>query len=100
MKWSMPRDDVPQTAKQQIVTQELRLTVIWRIDRFHVVDLMIKQHSYSPECFFCDAVKSLLLERFPDGQKLYSIGQLCKLATVSFILERRLVHFSTKTTIF
>jgi hypothetical protein len=49
MKWSVSRDDVPQKVKQQIGTQKFMLTVIWGIDGFHDVDLIIERHNHNTE---------------------------------------------------
>jgi hypothetical protein len=53
--------------KQQIVTQNFMLAVIWGIDGFHVVDLMIEQHSRSTQYFLSYILEPLLLAVFPDG---------------------------------
>jgi hypothetical protein len=48
------------------------LTVIWRFDGFHVVDLMTEQYSYNTQYFLSHVLESLLLAVFPDGRKPHS----------------------------
>jgi histone-lysine N-methyltransferase SETMAR len=48
------------------------LTVIWRINGFHVVDLMTEQHSYNTQYFLSHILETLLLAVFPDGHKPHS----------------------------
>jgi SpoVK/Ycf46/Vps4 family AAA+-type ATPase len=43
VKWSLSREDVSGRVRQQIGTKTLMLTVIWGVDSFHVIDLMIKE---------------------------------------------------------
>jgi hypothetical protein len=71
-KWSASRDDVPQTANQQIGTQKFMLTVIRGIDEFHVVSLVTEQHSYSTQYFLNHTLAPLLLAIFPDGGQRHS----------------------------
>jgi hypothetical protein len=39
-KWGVARDEVPKRVSQTIGTKKIMLTVIWRIDGFHVVDMI------------------------------------------------------------
>jgi hypothetical protein len=71
-KWSVSRDDVPQKVKQQIEAQKFMLTVIWGIDGFHVVGLMIEQHSYNTQYFLSHILEPLLPAVFPDDCKSHS----------------------------
>jgi hypothetical protein len=41
-------------------------TVIWRIDGFHVIDLMTEQHSYNTQYFLSRVLEPLLFAVFPD----------------------------------
>jgi hypothetical protein len=71
-KWSGSRDDVPQNIKQQIGTLKFMFTVIWGIDKFHVVDLTTGQHSYNTQYFLSYILEPLLLAVFPDGRQPHS----------------------------
>jgi hypothetical protein len=71
-KWSILRDDIPQKVKPQIGTQKFVLIVIWGIDGFHVVDLMIVQRSYNTQYFLSHVLEPLLLEVFPDRRRSHS----------------------------
>jgi hypothetical protein len=48
------------------------LTVIWGIDGFHVVDLMIERHSYNTQYFLSHILEPLLPAVFPDDRKSHS----------------------------
>jgi hypothetical protein len=69
MKWGVSPDDVPQNVKQQIEIHKFMLTVIWGIDRFHVVDLMTEQHNYNMQYLLSHICEPLLLGVFSDGRK-------------------------------
>jgi hypothetical protein len=43
--------------------------IIWRIDGFHIVDLMTEQHSYNAQYLLSHILEPLLLAVFPDGRK-------------------------------
>jgi hypothetical protein len=58
--------------KQQIGTQKFTLTVSWGIDGFHLVDLMIEQHSYNTRHFLSHILEPLLFAVFPHGRKPHS----------------------------
>jgi hypothetical protein len=42
VKWSISRKDVSERVRQQIGTKKFMLTVIWGVDDFHVVDLILR----------------------------------------------------------
>jgi hypothetical protein len=48
------------------------LTVIWGIDGFHVVDLMIEQHIHNTRHFLSHILKILLPTVFSEGRKPHS----------------------------
>jgi hypothetical protein len=63
------------------------LTVVWGIDGFHVVDLMIKQHRYNTQYLLSYILEPLLLLVFPGGDKPCS-------RRLSLHLDNRGVHRS------
>jgi hypothetical protein len=108
-KWSVPRNDVLQTVKQQqIGIQTFMLTVIWGIAGFHVVDLMTDQHSYNTHYFLSQILEPLLLALFPDGRKPHSrrldlhfdnCGVHCSKASVNFSLKILLFEYPVRFTV-
>jgi hypothetical protein len=55
-------------------TQKFMLTVIWGIDRFHVVDLMAEKHNHSTQYFLSRILEPLLLAVFPDVANRILLG--------------------------
>jgi hypothetical protein len=85
-KWSVSRDDVLQKVKQQIVTYEFMLIIIWAIGGFHVVDLMPEQHNCNTQ-YFLSRILEPLIAVFPDGRKPHS-------RRLSLRLDNRRIHRS------
>jgi hypothetical protein len=48
------------------------LTVIWGINGFHPIDLMIEQHDCNTQYFLSHILEPLLFAVFPDGRKPHS----------------------------
>jgi histone-lysine N-methyltransferase SETMAR len=67
-KWSTSREDVPQRIRQQIGMRQFMLRVIWGMDGFHVVDLMISQRSFDFQYFMDNIMVSLVEKVFPKGR--------------------------------
>jgi hypothetical protein len=66
------------------------LTVIWGVDSFHVIDLMISQRSFNSEYFDIHVLAQMIVKVFPRGR----IPHTCRL---QFHLHNYRVHFSKAT---
>jgi hypothetical protein len=67
--------DVPQRVGQQIGMRKFMLTVIWGVDGFHAVDLMISQRSFDFQYFMVNITVPLLEKVFPKGRNLHARRQ-------------------------
>jgi hypothetical protein len=67
-KWSTSHEDLPQRVRQQIGTREFILTVIWGVDRFRVVNLMISRRAFDSECFEDNLIVSVVEKVLPNGR--------------------------------
>jgi hypothetical protein len=68
-KWCVSRDDVPQKARQRIDTAKSMPTVIWGVERFHVVDLMTTQLSFNSQYFVENVMARLMSKVLPQGKR-------------------------------
>jgi histone-lysine N-methyltransferase SETMAR len=66
------------------------LTVIWGVDRFRVVDLMISHCSFSPEYFVSHVLAAMAAKVFPRGRISHS-------RRLQLHLDNCRVHFSKAT---
>jgi hypothetical protein len=64
--------------------------VIWGVDSFHVVDLMISQRSFNSECFVSHALAPMITKTFSRGRILHT-------RRLQLHLENYRVHFSKTT---
>jgi hypothetical protein len=55
-----------------IGTKNVMLTVIWRVDGFHVVDMMPPGGRINTKYFLTHIMDSLLAKGFPEGKKPYT----------------------------
>jgi hypothetical protein len=67
VKWSLSREDVSERERRQIGTK-IMLTVIWGVDRFHVVGLMTSQRSFNSEYFVSHVLAPMVATSFPRGR--------------------------------
>jgi hypothetical protein len=86
-KWCMFRDDVPQRPRQRIETAKLMLTVMWGIDGFHVVDLMITPRTSNSQYFVENVMAPLVSNVFPQGRHRRAPPLYCH-------LDNCRIHFS------
>jgi histone-lysine N-methyltransferase SETMAR len=86
-KWTTSREDVPQRMRQQLGTRKFMLTLIWGVDRFHVVDLMTSQRSFDSQYFVDHIMLSLLEKVFPKGRNPHA-------RQLHLHLDHCRVHFS------
>jgi histone-lysine N-methyltransferase SETMAR len=89
-KWSTSGEDVPQRVRQQIRTRKFMLTVIWGVDRFHVVDLMTSQRSFDSQYFVDNIMVPLVEKVFPKGRNPHA-------RRLHLHLDHCRVHFSRVT---
>jgi histone-lysine N-methyltransferase SETMAR len=64
-KWTVFREDVPSRLRQDIGTKKFMLTVIWGVDGFHIVDLMIPHRSFNSEHFVNHVMTPMIIKPFP-----------------------------------
>jgi hypothetical protein len=71
VKWNLSREDVSERARQQISTK-IMLTVILKVDGFHVVDLMTSHGIFNSEYFMSHILAPLVANVFPGGRILHT----------------------------
>jgi hypothetical protein len=90
VKWSLSREDVSESLRQQIDRKTSMLTVTCGVDSFYVVDLMTSQRSFNSEYFVSHVLAPIAAKVFPRGRIRHTRRfQLC--------LDNCQVHFSKAT---
>jgi hypothetical protein len=72
-------------------------TVIWGVDGFHAVDLMISQRSFNSDYFVSHVLAPMIAKVFPGGEFHTRINDNFTWITAESTFQRRLNNFSLKT---
>jgi hypothetical protein len=97
VKWSLSREDVSERMRQQIGTRKFRLTVIWGVDDFHIVDLMTSQLSCNFEYVASHILAPMVAKVFPGGEFHILVDYNFTWTTAESIFQRSLNNLSLKT---
>jgi transposase len=89
-KWSTSRDNVPQRMRQQMGTRKVMPTVIWGVQRFHVVGLITSQRIFDSQYFVDNIMVPLVEKVFPNGRNPHA-------RRLHLHLDNCRVHFSRVT---
>jgi hypothetical protein len=95
-KWSVCRDDVPEKGRHVIGTRKLMPTVIWRVNGFHVADLMTSQRTLDSGDFVNQSMTSLTQKVLLRGRNPHARRRRCHLANCRAPFSRAIEQFITQ----